>query len=161
MLFSSITFLFVFLPIDFSGSLFSCSISVQEPGYADCKSFLLCMGRTGLCHFDDIIHLPELCMWSGHCRKIRKSKKKRNSLIFAVVVNLLILGFFKYYGFLMESVNAVLPFEIAYRELPLPLGISFYTFQALSYIIDVYRGEVKPQKKLLYFALYIFACSHS
>lgn len=55
----------------------------------------------------------------------------------------------------MESVNAVLPFDIPYRELPLPIGISFYTFQALSYIIDVYRGEVKPQKKLMYFALYI------
>ena len=81
--------------------------------------------------------------------------EKRNSLIFAVVVNLLLLGFFKYYGFLMESVNAVLPFDIPYRELPLPIGISFYTFQALSYIIDVYRGEVKPQKKLMYFALYI------
>lgn len=87
--------------------------------------------------------------------KADDDRKKRNSLIFAVVVNLLLLGFFKYYGFLMESVNAVLPFDIPYRELPLPIGISFYTFQALSYIIDVYRGEVKPQKKLMYFALYI------
>ena len=77
-----------------------------------------------------------------------------------MVVNLLLLGFFKYYGFLMESVNAVLPFDIPYRELPLPIGISFYTFQALSYIIDVYRGEVKPQKKLMYLH-FIFLCSRS
>ena len=75
------------------------------------------------------------------------TEKKRNSLIFAVVVNLLLLGFFKYYGFLMESVNAVLPFDIPYRELPLPIGISFYTFQALSYIIDVYRGGGKAAEK--------------
>ena len=74
-----------------------------------------------------------------------------------MVVNLLLLGFFaNITAFLMESVNAVLPFDIPYRELPLPIGISFYTFQALfPTFIDVYRGEVKPQKKLMYFALYI------
>ena len=81
--------------------------------------------------------------------------KKKQSLIFAVVVNLLILGFFKYYGFLMDTINAIFPFKITYRQLPLPVGISFYTFQALSYVVDVYKGEVKSQKNLLQFALYI------
>ena len=79
----------------------------------------------------------------------------KRSLIFAVAVNLLVLCFFKYYGLLMDSLNAVLPMDIPYRELPLPIGISFYTFQAMSYIIDVYRGEVRTQKNILYFALYI------
>ena len=55
----------------------------------------------------------------------------------------------------LDSLNAVLPVDIPYRELPLPIGISFYTFQALSYIIDVYRKEVRPQKNILYFAMYI------
>jgi len=82
-------------------------------------------------------------------------QKARRSLIFAVVCNLLLLGFFKYYGFVLDSLNAVLPVDIPYRELPLPIGISFYTFQALSYIIDVYRKEVRPQKNILYFAMYI------
>lgn len=81
--------------------------------------------------------------------------KARRSLIFTVVMNLLLLGFFKYYGFLMDSLNAVLPVGIPYRDLPLPIGISFYTFQALSYVIDVYRKDVKPQKNILYFAMYI------
>ena len=45
--------------------------------------------------------------------------------------------------------------DIAYRELPLPVGISFYTFQAISYIVDIYRGKAQPQKNILYFALYI------
>ena len=81
--------------------------------------------------------------------------KKKQSLIFAVVVKLLILGFFKYYGFLMDTINAIFPFKITYRQLPLPVGISFYTFQALSYVVDVYKGEVKSQKNLLQFALYI------
>lgn len=81
--------------------------------------------------------------------------KARQSLIFAVVANLLLLGFFKYYGFMLDSLNAILPVNIPYRELPLPIGISFYTFQAMSYIIDVYRGEAKTQRNILYFALYI------
>lgn len=72
-----------------------------------------------------------------------------------MAVNLFILGFFKYYGFLLDTINAVFSTEIAYRELPLPVGISFYTFQAISYIVDIYRGKAQPQKNILYFALYI------
>ena len=155
MLFSSITFLLYFCRLYWQlyflfriGSrIWSCLIR---------KPFLLCMGRACLCSFLMILSicLNYVC-GLDIAEKADDDRKKRNSLIFAVVVNLLLLGFFKYYGFLMESVNAVLPFDIPYRELPLPIGISFYTFQALSYIIDVYRGEVKPQKKLMYFALYI------
>lgn len=88
-------------------------------------------------------------------RKQDDARQARRSLIFAVVANLLFLGFFKYYGFLLDSLNAVLPVHIPYRELPLPIGISFYTFQAMSYIVDVYRGEAKTQKNILYFSLYI------
>ena len=66
-----------------------------------------------------------------------------------------ILGFFKYEGFLLGSLNAILPVDIPYRELPLPIGISFYTFQTLSYVIDVYRGNVRVQRSLLDFALYV------
>jgi len=79
----------------------------------------------------------------------------RRSLIFAVAANVLVLGFFKYYGLIMETVNGTLPVDIPYRVLPLPIGISFYTFQALSYIVDVYRGEARAQKKFTWFASYI------
>ena len=65
------------------------------------------------------------------------------------------LAFFKYYGLIMETVNGTLPVDIPYRVLPLPIGISFYTFQALSYIVDVYRGEARAQKKFTWFASYI------
>ena len=81
--------------------------------------------------------------------------KAKLSLAFAVTVNVLILGFFKYYGFLLDTLNSILPTDIPYRELPLPVGISFYTFQAISYIVDVYRKKADPQKNILYFALYI------
>ena len=83
------------------------------------------------------------------------ARAMKMSLMFGVVMNLLILGFFKYYGLLMDTINAILPIDIPYRVLALPIGISFYTFQAMSYLIDVYRKEVKPQENVLYFALYI------
>lgn len=62
---------------------------------------------------------------------------------------------FKYEGFVLDSLSAVLPVDIPYRAMALPIGISFYTFQILSYIIDVYRGHVKVQTNLLDFALYV------
>ena len=79
----------------------------------------------------------------------------RYSFWFTVIVNLAILGFFKYYGFLVNNLNAILPFEIPYRELSLPIGISFYTFQTLSYIIDVYKGVVPVQKNFVSFGAYV------
>ncbi|MDO4540525.1 MAG: MBOAT family protein [Syntrophomonadaceae bacterium] len=76
-------------------------------------------------------------------------------LVLAVVIALGILGFFKYYGFLVENINQLLAANLAVRELPLPIGISFYTFQMLSYVIDVYREDVKAQKNILNLALYV------
>ncbi len=73
----------------------------------------------------------------------------------AVAVNLGILGFFKYYGFLLENLNAILPAEIPFRALSLPIGISFYTFQTLSYVIDVYLDKVEVQRNIISFGTYI------
>lgn len=79
----------------------------------------------------------------------------KKNMIFTLVMNLFILGFFKYWGFLMDTVNVVTGLGIHYTALPLPIGISFYTFQGLSYIFDVYRGKVKVQKDPLKLALYL------
>ena len=74
-----------------------------------------------------------------------------------VAANLLILGFFKYAGFLMAQLQALLPFlpEWEIPRIPLPIGISFYIFQSMSYLIDVYRREVPAQKNLLTFGTYV------
>ena len=87
---------------------------------------------------------------------IKEKRAVRRALfISAVVFNILILGFFKYYGFLAENINALFNADIAYSELPLPIGISFYTFQVLSYVIDVYLGKVRLQRNPVSFALYV------
>lgn len=82
-------------------------------------------------------------------------KKAKRLMCFGVVFNLFMLGFFKYSGFLVENLNSIFGWEIEYSALPLPVGISFYTFQILSYVIDVYKGEVKAQNSFVAFGAYI------
>ena len=88
--------------------------------------------------------------------KYRQDKKvAKRFLVSAVVINLGLLGFFKYAGFLTETLN-VLPFlDIAPLEIPLPIGISFYTFQTMSSSIDVYRGDAPVQKNIIAFGTYV------
>lgn len=86
--------------------------------------------------------------------------RKKQVLFLCVSANLLILGYFKYFNFAVQSINSLLSVfhgtgSFGASEVILPIGISFYTFQALSYVIDVYRGEVKAQKNYLYLLLYV------
>ncbi len=85
----------------------------------------------------------------------RSKKALTVCFVFTIAVNVGVLGFFKYYGFLITTLNDILPFNIPYRELALPIGISFYTFQVLSYIIDVYRGQVRAQRNFISFGTYV------
>lgn len=88
-------------------------------------------------------------------RNLQDKRAAKRSLVFNLIINLAVLGFFKYEGFVLDTLNGILPVHISYHALPLPIGISFYTFQILSYIIDAYRGNVKVQTNLPNFALYV------
>ena len=88
-------------------------------------------------------------------RNLPDKRAAKRSLVFNLIINLAVLGFFKYEGFVLDTLNGILPVHISYHALPLPIGISFYTFQILSYIIDIYRGNVKVQTNLPNFALYV------
>ena len=88
-------------------------------------------------------------------RNLQDKRAAKRSLVFNLIINLAVLGFFKYEGFVLDTLKGILPVHISYHALPLPIGISFYTFQILSYIIDVYRGNVKVQTNLPNFALYV------
>jgi len=93
-----------------------------------------------------------------HGRLIGASKSRRVArglMISSIVINLGLLGFFKYSDFLIGTVNWLLGSSIPLPELPLPIGISFYTFQTMSYTIDCYRGEAKVQKNILDFGVYV------
>ena len=82
-------------------------------------------------------------------------RRKKFWLIFSVVVSVAALGIFKYTGFVIDNINAVFGSSIADPPFVLPIGISFYTFQALSYTIDVYRGKTQVQLSYYKFLLYV------
>lgn len=94
-----------------------------------------------------------LGLWLEHEK--RRGGHPGRVLALAVVLNLLLLGFFKYANFLIGTVNGVTGAGLPLLEVSLPIGISFYTFQALSYIIDLYRGEVEVQRSILNFGTYV------
>ena len=79
----------------------------------------------------------------------------RRILVLSVVCNLALLAFFKYADFLIGNLNGLFGLGIPKLDLPLPIGISFYTFQAMSYLIDLYRGDVPVQKSLVAFGTYV------
>lgn len=81
--------------------------------------------------------------------------KKRALISLSVVYNLTMLALFKYAGFIVSSVNAVLGSAIPVPQIPLPVGISFFTFQIMSYVIDVYRGTCSVQRNIGKFTLYV------
>lgn len=88
-------------------------------------------------------------------KDIEEGGHPKATLVFGIVINLLILGYFKYSGMLIDTINSLTGLSLQSKELSLPIGISFYTFQAMSYIIDVYRGSSKAQQKVIPFAVYI------
>ncbi len=156
MIFSSVFFLFVFLPVTLIlyfivpwkfKNLLLLLVSLifyawGEPIYVFLMLFSIIFNYFGGLQIDSL-------------KQSGDTKKLKFSFLFTLIVNLAILGFFKYYGFVLDSLNSILPFDIPYKELALPIGISFYTFQTLSYIIDVYRGTAEVQKNFISFGTYV------
>lgn len=88
-------------------------------------------------------------------KKQQDFKRAKGALMISIVMNLGILAFFKYADFLIGSVNGLLGTSFPLPGIPLPIGISFFTFQTMSYTIDVYRGATKVQKNWLNYGTYV------
>lgn len=86
-----------------------------------------------------------------------RDRKNLARVIFinSLIVNLGLLGFFKYSEFLVDTVNTIFNLNIEVTKLPLPIGISFYTFQTMSYVIDVYLGKIQAQKNIISFGTFV------
>ncbi len=93
-------------------------------------------------------------MVQKYCDKGQRGRA-RGFVVSAVVLNLLLLGVFKYADFFLENAAALLGRDIPLLHLALPIGISFYTFQSLSYPVDIYRGEARAQKSIVAFGAYV------
>jgi len=89
------------------------------------------------------------------CKQKGEMKKARCWVASSMVINLALLGFFKYADFVITNLNLIPGVEIPFLNLALPIGISFYTFQTMSYTVDVYRGDALPQKNIISFGAYV------
>lgn len=89
------------------------------------------------------------------CRQRGKEQGARWTVIFAVASNLGLLAFFKYTDFFLGNINGILHTQLPLLRIALPIGISFYTFQILSYVIDVYRGDTRVQRSIVSFGAYV------
>jgi alginate O-acetyltransferase complex protein AlgI len=157
MVFSSITFLFFFLP--------AVLLFYWLSGKAARNIFLLVASLFFYSWGEGVYVLLMLASitinFSGglFIAGSRSAALSRFFLILSVSLNILILGFFKYANFIADNLNLLLSFwsvpAIELEPVRLPIGISFFTFQALSYIIDVYRKKVPPQRNVINLALYI------
>ena len=74
-------------------------------------------------------------------------RKQKINLIFSIIINLAVLVFFKYYGFLLNTIGGIIGIHIPHPELSLPIGLSFYTFRNLSYLFDIYLSKVSADRK--------------
>lgn len=153
MLFSSMTFLWIFFPIVVIGTLLI-KDKYQNIFLLLASLFFYAWGEP----IYVILMLFSILLNWGFGNLIENVPKyKRGFLVVCISINLMLLGYYKYYNFFVESLNKIFngSFIIPTREIALPIGISFFTFQALSYVIDLYRGNCKVQRNILNLALYV------
>lgn len=153
MVFSSLLFIYAFLPL----CLLAYSLSRGIKG----KNIVLLIFSLIFYAWGEPVYIILLvfmtfCDWLA-AKLIEKSNtkaKKKAILILACIINLGLIGYFKYTGFLLTNIQALFGVPEVIPQVALPIGISFYTFQLLSYVVDVYRGEVPAQKNFAWLLLY-------
>lgn len=157
MLFSSLVFLWFFLPA--AVFLYYLAPGRNAKNIVLFAASLIFYGWGGPRYLLLVLLTALLCYAAGLCLDAageRTALKKLSVGVF-VLITLGILGYFKYYNFFAATAGRLAGKELfPLRDIVLPLGISFYTFQAISYVVDVYRGKSPAQKNLFHMALYLF-----
>ena len=154
MVFTSFAFLFLFLPVFLAGYaavgarhrnlwLFLCSLVFY--GWERPYWVLIMLASTAL----------DFSVALAMGAREENRAHRRTWLVFSIVANLGLLAWFKYANFFVHTTEAALGTTFGWTDVLLPVGISFYTFQSMSYTIDVYRGEVRPTRSLVDFACYV------
>lgn len=152
MVFSSIIFLWIFLPLVFVINLFMAG-RLSNIFLLLASLLFYTWGEPQLVV---LMMVSILVNWLAGKLIGKYDTYKKWILVGAVAVDLSLLGYYKYAGFLVEAVNALAGRAlIPVPDIRLPIGISFFTFQAISYVVDVYRGETQAQDRLVNTALYI------
>jgi alginate O-acetyltransferase complex protein AlgI len=153
LVFSSLIFVFLFFTANIitqavvsdmrKKNIVMLSFSLVFYAWAGIRYVPLLLGMTFICWFSALL-----------IARRRRQEEKKPILVICVILVLLILGIFKYTGFFLRNVQILFGFPEVIPEIVLPIGISFYTFQLLSYVIDVYRGDAEVQEKYWLLLLY-------
>jgi len=148
MIFSSVSFLFYFLP----AVLIVYYLTPRR--WINCKNFILLAASLFFYIYGEQ-RLVFVMLFSASAdyicalviERFRQNKYiPKITLAASITVSLSLLGYFKYYGFFSENISRLLGLPAPLVEIALPIGISFYTFQTMSYTIDVYKNRLKAQK---------------
>lgn len=154
MVFSSLFFLYFFLPI-----CVICYAATKKTQYRNMVLIIFSLIFYGwgepLCVFILIISALINYLLAFVIDGFRGKPAGKLAVFFAVLFDIAILGIFKYSGFIAENLNAVLPVNIPVPDIRLPIGISFYTFQIISYIVDCHWEKVRVQKSFSKFLMYV------
>lgn len=152
MVFSSLSFIIIFLPLSLlcyyivpkkSKNLVLLLFSLIFYYIGEQKLVLLMIFSSLIAYISGLL-----------IEKTNKNENKKIVLIISILINVLLLGYFKYFNLLIDSINNIFGLNYKLFDIVLPIGISFYTFQAMSYVIDIYRGS-KAQKSYINFATYL------
>ncbi|MGN1310289.1 MAG: MBOAT family O-acyltransferase [Clostridia bacterium] len=151
MVFSSITFLFYFLPI---------VLLVYYTVPKKCKNIVLLIASLTFYFYGEpkytlLMVFSIICTYFFGLLINKYKKHSKLFLVLSIAISVGILIYFKYINFIIQNINLWLTNKIDFIHVVLPIGISFYTFQMISYIVDVYRGQAKVQKNILKLAMYI------
>ena len=151
MLFSSMTFVFIYLPV---------VLAIYFAVRPAMRNGVLLLASLFFYAWGEPRHLAIMLLTIGvnyvGARLIAAGGRWKGLLLaLTVSCDLWFLGYFKYFNFFAENLNALFSANVDFVHVIMPIGISFYTFQAISYVIDVYRGETPPQRDIWRLALYI------
>lgn len=151
MVFSSISFLYYFLPLCIL-CYFLIPAKYRNKVLLLFSLFFYFYGESKY-----IIVLIFSCILNYYAGKLilKYPKKKKILLIADLVINFGLLFYFKYFNFFITNINNLLNTDLPLLQVIMPIGISFFTFQATSYVIDIYKGEIKPAKNVFDFATYL------
>lgn len=162
MVFSSLLFLFIFFPIVLTAYFLARRIPARGQWLCNLVLFIssLIFYAWGEPVYVVIMLFSTLVDFTHGLlveRFMKQDKVKAAKWVVAssMIINLALLGFFKYSDFLIGNVNGLLGLDIPLLKLALPIGISFYTFQTMSYTVDVFRGQAKAQRNIISFGAYV------
>lgn len=153
MVFSNAVFLFIFLPVVIAGyyilrgrarNYWLLLVSIFFYAWNKPSFTIILLGSIVLNYFGALL-----------VERARQTGKKKLWLVLTVVCNLLILFYFKYFNFTIRTLKKIFDIHTQFANVLLPIGISFFTFQGLSYVVDVYRGDVPAQKNVFKLGMYI------